>query len=77
MTEQHTANERFGEAGVVYLGWYHSHPRIKPLPSNALIPHPTALTCHLVCATLGFKDLEMQAEMQAQVPHSLGLICSR
>eukprot|EP00656_Telonema_subtile_P044223 TRINITY_DN50513_c0_g1_i1.p1 TRINITY_DN50513_c0_g1~~TRINITY_DN50513_c0_g1_i1.p1 ORF type:complete len:296 (-),score=42.94 TRINITY_DN50513_c0_g1_i1:142-1029(-) len=56
VTEQHVANQRFGESGVSYLGWYHSHPRIKPFPS---------------C-----KDLEMQAEMQSQVPHSVGLICS-
>eukprot|EP00658_Telonema_sp_P-2_P038754 TRINITY_DN27744_c0_g1_i4.p1 TRINITY_DN27744_c0_g1~~TRINITY_DN27744_c0_g1_i4.p1 ORF type:complete len:467 (+),score=106.23 TRINITY_DN27744_c0_g1_i4:135-1535(+) len=56
VTEQHVASERFQEAGVSYLGWYHSHPRIKPFPS--------------------FKDLEMQSEMQSQVPHSLGLICS-
>lgn len=56
VTEQLVANERFGEAGVCYLGWYHSHPRIKPFPS--------------------FKDLQMQSEMQSQVPHSLGLICS-
>merc|ERR1712166_815480 len=56
VTDQLVANQRFAEAGVEYLGWYHSHPRIKPLPSH--------------------KDLQMQLEMQSQVPASLGLICS-
>lgn len=55
-TDQLVANQRFNEHGAEYMGWYHSHPRIKPLPSH--------------------KDLQMQSEMQSQVPPSVGLICS-
>jgi proteasome lid subunit RPN8/RPN11 len=33
-TEQHQAFVRFSERGLCYVGWYHSHPYINPLPSD-------------------------------------------
>lgn len=50
------AISRIQDEGLVYVGWYHSHPKINPFPS--------------------MKDLHMQGEMQLQVPHAVGLICS-
>jgi proteasome lid subunit RPN8/RPN11 len=32
--DQHAANQRFGDEGVQYVGWYHSHPRLDPTPSD-------------------------------------------
>jgi proteasome lid subunit RPN8/RPN11 len=33
-TEQHQAFVRFNERGLCYVGWYHSHPCINPIPSD-------------------------------------------
>jgi proteasome lid subunit RPN8/RPN11 len=60
-TEQHQAFVRFSERGLSYVGWYHSHPYLNPVPSDkdirmqtemqTQVPYAVGIICSPYMAT--------------------------